>query len=383
MTRERTVDERISAWLLEEAPDQLPDRVLQATFERTRPSRQRRAWLRRRPFSMIRVTPPESTTGVVIPLVIVVATLVIAVGVALLPQSNTSVGAGLGPSPSITPSASATDRLTPDPSLTPIALTGQVAFERTVDGNTDIYLMNLDRTGLVRLTDDPAVDVNPGWSPDGRQILFRRVVDRAGDLYVANADGSDPRRLTESTENEYDGRFSPDGRTIAFWRSDDAATELRLMDRDGSNDRPVVRFEATFTAGVNWTADGQAILFNKGEAGGAGIDIVRIDLDSMALTQVTTTPERDGSFALSRDGTTIAFQSDRLPAGIYLMGVDGSNIRHLTGSQATGYPVSWSPDGEHLVRSQPDGWLYLVRTDASETIRWTPGGLEVAWRPGS
>ena len=383
MTRERSVDERISAWLLEEAPDQLPDRVFEATFERTRPSRQRRARLGWRPFPMIRVTPPKSTIRAVIPMVIVVATLVLAVGVAQLPGTNPSVGAGLSPSPSVRFSDPPTSRLSPDPSLTPVTLAGQVAFERTVDGNTDIYLMDLDRTGLVRLTDDPAMDVNPGWSPDGRQIVFRRVVDRAGDLFVMNADGSEPKRLTNSSDNEYDGRFSPDATTIAFWRGNDAATELRLMDRDGSNDRPLVRFEDTFTAGVNWTADGRAILFNKGEAAGAGIDIVRIDLASRVLTQVTTTPERDGRFALSNDGATIAFQSDRLPAGLYLMGLDGSNIRHVTGSQATGYPASWSPDGEHLVRSQPDGWLYLVRTDGTETVRWTQGGLEVAWRPGS
>jgi TolB protein len=263
--------------------------------------------------------------------------------------------------------------------LAPISLAGQIAFERTVDGNTDIYLMNLDRTGLVRLTDDPAVDVNPSWSPDGQRIVFRRVVDGASDMFVMNADGSDPTRLTASPESERDGRFSPDAQSIAFWRSGDVAAELRLLDPDGSNDRPVARFEGTFAAGIGWTADGRAILFNKGV--GRTNEIVRIDLASKAMTTLTNRPEDDGRFALSNDGSTVAFQSDRLPAGIYLMGVDGSDLRHLAGLGTTGSPASWSPDGRHLVSPQPDGWLYLIGTDAGEVTRWTDGGLEVAWRP--
>src|SRR5258705_6027176 len=94
MTQDRSVDERISAWLLEEAPDQLPDRVLHATFERTRVSRRRRAFLGWR-SPMNRITPTAFAVGAA-------AILVIAVGVALLPRSNPSVGAR--PSPSPTPS---------------------------------------------------------------------------------------------------------------------------------------------------------------------------------------------------------------------------------------------------------------------------------------
>ena len=49
-----------------------------------------------------------------------------------------------------------------------------------------------------RLTDDPALYVFPGWSPDGAKIVFPS--DRGGidDIYVKNADGSDQTRLTDS-----------------------------------------------------------------------------------------------------------------------------------------------------------------------------------------
>ncbi|MGH7627891.1 MAG: TolB family protein, partial [Gemmatimonadales bacterium] len=48
----------------------------------------------------------------------------------------------------------------------------RIAFATDRDGNFDIYLMNPDGTGLIRLTDHPAGEVDPDWSPDGSRIVF-------------------------------------------------------------------------------------------------------------------------------------------------------------------------------------------------------------------
>jgi Tol biopolymer transport system component len=65
----------------------------------------------------------------------------------------------------------------------------------------DIYVMQADGTGIVRLTEDPAYNVNPAWSPDGMRIAF--ASNRSGEfqIHVMNADGSDVRQLTRTRYN--------------------------------------------------------------------------------------------------------------------------------------------------------------------------------------
>ena len=44
---------------------------------------------------------------------------------------------------------------------------GRIAFESSRDGNLEIYSMNPDGSGQTNLTNDPAEDTDPVWSPDG------------------------------------------------------------------------------------------------------------------------------------------------------------------------------------------------------------------------
>jgi len=106
MTRDRSDDGRISQWLQQEAPDQLPDRVLRATFERTRASRQRRTNPWWRPLPMTRLIPTGIAVGA--------AAIVIAIaGVAILPRSNQSGGGGGEPTASSSSIPTATPTATP------------------------------------------------------------------------------------------------------------------------------------------------------------------------------------------------------------------------------------------------------------------------------
>jgi Tol biopolymer transport system component len=78
--------------------------------------------------------------------------------------------------------------------------------------NNEIFSMRADGSGRRRLTNDPSIDANPAWSPDGTQIVFRS--DRAPDgtqLWKMNADGSGVVQLTFVP---YQGGVDPDWQPV-------------------------------------------------------------------------------------------------------------------------------------------------------------------------
>jgi len=114
--------------------------------------------------------------------------------------------------------------------ITAIAADGQIAFMSDRDGNREIYLMRADGTGLVNLTNNPADDEGPVWSPNGSEILFESTRD-GGSVYEMNADGSGVNRLLSTGGDAL--AWSPDGTKIAF-DFHDGNFGIYVMNADGS-----------------------------------------------------------------------------------------------------------------------------------------------------
>ena len=71
-----------------------------------------------------------------------------------------------------------------------------IVFESQRDNNSEIYVINPDRTGLTRLTTDAAEDREPVWSPNIKEIAFVTGRDGKDEIYKMSADGTNPVRLT-------------------------------------------------------------------------------------------------------------------------------------------------------------------------------------------
>jgi len=95
--------------------------------------------------------------------------------------------------------------------------------------------MNADGSEQINLTNNPAGESCPCWSPDGKKIAFHSRRDRNSDIYVMNADGSEQKRLTNNPGSDGNPSWSPDGKKIAFESSEDIGnTKIYVMNADGS-----------------------------------------------------------------------------------------------------------------------------------------------------
>jgi Tol biopolymer transport system component len=85
-----------------------------------------------------------------------------------------------------------------------------MAFTSSRDGNQEIYVMNADGSGQTNLTNHPALDMDPSWSPDGTRIAFSSTRDDGnGEIYVMNADGSGQTRLTNNPAPDWYPSWGP------------------------------------------------------------------------------------------------------------------------------------------------------------------------------
>ena len=115
-----------------------------------------------------------------------------------------------------------------------IANTGgcsKIAFTMIENSNHEIFTVCPDGSQLSKLTDDPAEDIQPAWSPDGKQLMWESYRDDNMEIYVANLDGSGLRNVSrDSTADDHGAAWSPWGRRIVFFSNRDDGWDLYALD---------------------------------------------------------------------------------------------------------------------------------------------------------
>ena len=103
------------------------------------------------------------------------------------------------------------------------------------DQENDIWIWDFAHETLTRLTFAPGADLNPVWTPDGRQVAFASDRDGTPNLYLKAADGTGAvERLTESENQQYPYAFTPDGRQLVFLEMDGRNYDLVVLSLEGS-----------------------------------------------------------------------------------------------------------------------------------------------------
>lgn len=263
--------------------------------------------------------------------------------------SGAPAGSTASPSPLSSRSPTPTTQLAPlpmcsggtDARLEDLTLT----FAAEWDGDLELYDIHADGSGLIQLTSNTMSDLDPAWSPDGRQLAY---VERNGQeerLIVVDADGQNTRVLApESLGPIVYPTWSPDGSRIAFRNLED----LYVVDVETGQALNLTQNTRPFPLEISFSPDGSMLAFN------AQSDVVA-DVNNK----------------------------------LFVINVDGSDPRELTIDEvdSVSWP-SWHP-AENLILFEGSGpiegfQLYLARLDRTIERLRRPAGLGLvlpAWSP--
>ncbi|MCA1591718.1 MAG: DUF4394 domain-containing protein [Acidobacteria bacterium] len=242
-----------------------------------------------------------------------------------------------------------------DPSFSPDG--NRIAFVSDRDGNQEIYSIGLNGGGETRLTNNAAADLDPAWSPLGTKIAFTSERDGNQNIYVMNADGTGQLRLTDNSADDFRPVWSPDGTKLAFTSMRDGNDEIYVMNADGSAQTNISNNPAQ---DLNPAWSPMRITFQSTRDGND--EIYSMNADGTGQTRLTNNPAFDGRPARNMEGSRVAFVSDRDGnLELYLMNADGSGQTRLTDSEAN----DLDPDVQPLTTTTPASAVQFSASAAS------------------
>lgn len=141
---------------------------------------------------------------------------------------------------------------------------GIIIFSAIVDGNSDIYEMNIGANTAKRLTKSVAIDTTPAYSPDAKYIAFASDRDSGQQLYVMDVDGDNVNRISSEGGAYSKPVWSPDGSLIAFTKIKAGKFYIGVMSANGKNEKLLTN--AYSVEGAKWSPNGRYLIYSKKRA---------------------------------------------------------------------------------------------------------------------
>ena len=300
-----------------------------------------------------------------------------------------------------------------------------LAYVLETQGQADLYVMRVAGGARLRLTNDPARESSPEFSPDGERIVFTRfppsgeapevcvmptlggevtpilaggvhaswsrdgtrlacLLLRPGEpqeLVSVDPSGRDPKVLVRSDSvYPFIRRFSwaPDGFSLAVARSTGGmAGEVWLVPTGGGQARRLwADAPGVFSRDPRFTADGSGVVHVSNRGGSENIWFM--PLGGGAPVQLTSGPGPDGQPSVARSGA-VSFMNVRERRELWLHDLTAGTKRELVSHPGPLWAPVFSPDGKEVAfsRAEADGsWhIWVVSVDGGEQRRLTSSAL--------
>ncbi|MEO8287363.1 MAG: hypothetical protein ABI670_13140 [Chloroflexota bacterium] len=219
----------------------------------------------------------------------------------------------------------------------------KIAFTSKRDGNEEIYVMNADGSSVTRLTNNAGRDYQPSWSPDSAKIVFTSERDSLNaDIFVMNSNGSGQTRITVDPAPDVDPSWGDNNRLV-FSSKRSGEWQIYTVNPDGGG-----LFGPITTAGANympkWNSVANRIVFVSTRDGNEEIYTMRSGGEEQFRLTNNTAPDRFPSYA--PNSSKIVFSSDRGDPAfpnleLYTMNVDGTAQERITIEATDDNHPSW------------------------------------------
>jgi Tol biopolymer transport system component len=214
---------------------------------------------------------------------------------------------------------------------------------------SSLWLMKVDGSSLTSLPTAPGGDFDPSWAPDGERVAFTSLRDGPAQIYVMKLDGSGLKNLTDDLAHDRQPVWSPTGTQLLFVSRRLSAYELWTIPSTGGEERRFSRTADRDDTHPDWSRDGQLLVYEQ-EIGGIprvvasrfedrGTTEFRICVQGRLAGQPMAEPR------LSPDGRWLTFET--WPTGIMhdiaILTSSCTNYKELTNDAAEDFDPVWRP----------------------------------------